>query len=100
MEFLATVRFLTPAEGGRISAPSSGYKGQVDLGPFQTTCYFVACRSGRIDFALGQSCEVVLRPMFPLQTEGLFKIGSSYAVCEGAKKVGQVTIIAKYQIIG
>ncbi len=60
----ARVRFLTAAEGGRITAASPGTRSELDLGDTQTSC-IIADDSGRKTFPPGEEITVEIRVIYP-----------------------------------
>jgi hypothetical protein len=60
----ARVRFLTTAEGGRISPASPGTRSELDLGDTQTSC-IIADDTGREIFPPGEDVTVQIKVIFP-----------------------------------
>ena len=61
----ARVRFLTTAEGGRISPASPGTRSELDLGDTQTSCIIADDDSGREIFPPGEDVTVQIKVIFP-----------------------------------
>ncbi len=82
----ARIRFLTPEEGGRPTAPSSGVRSQIRLGELQTSC-IVEDDSGQAQFQLGETVEVHIRVMFPDWVGEAFALLKSVELFEGSRLV-------------
>ncbi len=89
----ARIRFLTTNEGGRLSAPLSGVRSQLEIGAFLTSCIL-----SRVDenpeFTLGEEVDVRIALMFPDHVEAsAFPEIRNVRLLEGNKLVatGQFT---------
>jgi len=88
MKYKALVRFLSSKEGGRLSAPVSGYKPQLKIGKEHTSC-IVSLENpsrGKMDFGIKHVVfiELQFEDLYPEKTFLKNKI----ELYEGSKLVG------------
>ena len=82
----ALIRFLRSEEGGRVSAPLSGVRSQLELGEFQTSCV-VESATGISHFALGEEVLVDIRVMHPQMLGAAFAQLEKVELYEGSRLV-------------
>ena len=82
----ARIRFRTPEEGGRLTAPASGVRSQIELGEFQTSC-IVDSSAGFEILPLGEEVEVRIRVLFAEHVGAAFSRAAAVELFEGAKLV-------------
>lgn len=82
----ARIRFRTPEEGGRLTAPASGVRSQIELGEFQTSCV-VSSSAGLAVLPLGEEVEVHIRLLFAEHIGSVFARAAEVELFEGAKLV-------------
>jgi hypothetical protein len=84
----ARVRFLTTAEGGRMTPPVPGVRSQIHLGEFQTSC-IVESESGKLEFPLGELVDAQIRVIFAERVGKAFASARAVQLYEGSKLVAE-----------
>ena len=82
----ARIRFLTTAEGGRLSAPLSGTRSQLEIGDVMTSCVLTRV-DGADTLALGEDVDVFVELHFPERFELEFRTLRGVRLFEGNKLV-------------
>lgn len=88
---IATVIFFGQDRGGRRSAPSPGYRPQLDFGDVQTSCVIDGGDSiERYAFDIEHTVSLTL--MFPARYGDRVRSGDRFPLREGSRQIGVATI--------
>jgi hypothetical protein len=82
----AVVRFLTTEEGGRVTAPASGVRAQIEIGSVTTSCT-VSRSDAEVAIPLGEEVQVLIELLFPEAYGDAFSGLSAFQLFEGSKRV-------------
>lgn len=88
----AVVRFLSPEEGGRFTAPADGVRSQLRLGEVMTSCV-VRNTDGAQQIPLGVDIPVRIELMFGSTYESEARRLTTIELYEGKKLVGRGRVV-------
>ena len=90
----ATVRFLRPDEGGRMSAPADEVRSQLRLGDVMSSCV-VRTADGAQQIALGVELAVQIELMFGNTYEAEARRLTTIELYEGKKLVARGRVVSR-----